>query len=98
MLKIKLGFQDGPLILDQTGLLWSSNCVDEIIHEVLLELFKNERDLFPPSVKDEETLKRAYHCYRAFRRSSDTRVAEHKVDILDIDVVNRWRSEVKKRY
>ena len=31
-----------------------------------------------------------YHCYRTFRRSSDTRALEEKVSETDINVINRW--------
>ena len=68
-----------------------------MIHEVLIDLLGKDKDLFPPNINDEESIQSAYHCYRTFRRSSDTRATEHKVDILDIDVVNRWWSEARKR-
>ena len=29
-------------------------------------------------------------CYRTFRRTSDTRALEEKVDQTDIDIVNKW--------
>lgn len=97
IIKKKLGFVDGPLISDTQGFLWSSRTVDDMMHEILLDLFTSDRDLFPLSIKSNEELIKSYHCYRTFRRSSDTRATEKQVASLDIDVVNRWRSEAIKR-
>jgi len=63
-----------------------------MMHEVLRDFHRADQDLFPLKIKTEEDLKNGYHCYRTFRRPSDTRDTEEKVRTLDIDVVNRWRS------
>lgn len=91
-----LRFVDGPLISDSEGFLWSSSTIDDMMHEILCELFSQDPSLFSVQIKSEGDIKMFFHCYRTFRRSSDTRATEMKVDILDIDVVNRWRTEAKK--
>jgi hypothetical protein len=60
--------------------------------EILEELFDSQRDLFPLSVPDKETLRQRVQVYRIFRRMSDTRALEKKVGPSDIDVMNRWKS------
>jgi len=77
--------------------VWNSTTVDDMMHEVLGEMLITHRELFPPIIKTEEYIKKYYQCYRTFRISSDTRATEQRVNALDIDVVNRWRSEARKR-
>ena len=40
-------------------------------------------------------MKKAYHCFRSFRRASDTRALEAKVSTDDIKLVNRWSTSEK---
>jgi hypothetical protein len=65
------------------------------MHEVLEELFVNQRDLFPSSIKSREDIEANYHAFRSFRRSSDTRVLNRGVGRDDIDIVNRWHQVEK---
>ena len=37
-----------------------------------------------------EMIIESYKCFRTFRRTSDTRALEEKVDQTDIDIVNKW--------
>jgi hypothetical protein len=92
-----LRFVDGTLISDSEGFLWSSSTIDDMMHEILCELFSQDPSSFSVQIKSEGDIEKFFHCYRTFHRSSDTRATEIKVDILDIDVVNRWRTESKKR-
>jgi len=57
-MKVQLGFRDGPLISDQEGYLWSSNTIDDMMHEVLYEIFMHDRKLFPLKIKNEEDIKK----------------------------------------
>jgi hypothetical protein len=85
------GYVDGPAISDSQGRLYSSRGIDDMMHEALEEVFGSHRELFPPSIKDEEALRSSYQAFRTFRRTSDTRALEMKVARDDIDVVNRWQ-------
>ena len=37
-------------------------------------------------------IRERYQCFRSFRRASDTRALETKVDKDDVDIVNRWQT------
>ena len=68
------------------------------MRKVLEEIFDEERELFPPDVKTKENLVENYHCFRLFRRASNTRVTEKKVSITDIETVNHWGKEERARH
>ena len=80
----------GPAISDSNGLLLSTKELDRMMHEVLVDLYSMDRTLFPPSMDAPETIVESYKCFRTFRRTSDTRAIEEKVDQTDIDIVNKW--------
>jgi hypothetical protein len=86
---------DGPAMTDDKGVPHTCRDVDDMLHEVLEDIFDSDRDLFPPAIKDVETLRTAYQAFRTFRRTSDTRALEMKVARDDIDVVNRWQQVEK---
>ena len=89
-LKDKLGYQDGPLVSDQKGLLWSSRNIDEMMTDVLKEIYQKDKTLFDVRIKDLKGIEDNFKCYRTFRRSSDTRAINQKVSDVDIDVIHRW--------
>jgi hypothetical protein len=60
-----------------------------MLHEILEELFESDRQLFPPTIKDLDTLLKSYQAFLTLRRTSDTRALEMKVARDDIDIVNR---------
>lgn len=93
--KSLLGIVDGPAISDSKGFVMNASDIDELFHEVLLEIYQQNSILFPPDIVDEESLKQGYQCFRSFRRSSATRATEMKVSIGDKEIVNRW-SKVEK--
>jgi len=82
----------GPGISDVRGTVWNSFIVNEMMHELLMEIFKSDRNLFPVNIMNKEKIREKYQCFRSLRRGSDTRAIEQKVDSKDIDVVNRWRT------
>lgn len=93
--KTILGIVDGPAISDTRGFVMDPSDIDEMFHEVLLEILQKYPNLFPPDIVDEESVKQGYQCFRSFRRSSATRATEMKVSIADKEIVNRW-SKVEK--
>jgi len=96
-LKNQLGSTEGPLISDINGVIISPRVLDDMIHEVLIEIYKRKRTLFPISIKGEDDIISSYKGYRSFRRSSDTRALDMKVASTDIDIVNRWRVNERKQ-
>lgn len=92
-LKIKdeLGFKDGPMISSTKGSLWNSKDIDGLLGEILIKIFNENRQIFPPEIMTEEDVLKGYQCFRSFRRSSNSRAVEMKVSPMDIDIVNRWK-------
>jgi hypothetical protein len=91
-LKRTQGYEDGPAISDERGRVLSHRALNDSLLEVLEDLFDSDRDLFPASIPDKETLRKRIQVYRTLRRTSDTRALEQKVAQSDIDVVNRWKA------
>ena len=89
--KNKLGFKDGPAILDEYGKMYRMKDLDDMLHEVLGGIFEDEKHLFPEDIKSMDDIRKFYQCFRSFWRASDTRALEQKVPSTDIDIVNRWR-------
>ena len=87
------GHQEGPLISDSKGYLLSSVDLDDMLHEVLTELFEEDKSVFPPSIKNIEEVVTEFRCNRTFRRTSATRALEEEVKGTDIDIVNRWEQK-----
>jgi hypothetical protein len=63
--------------------------------EVLEDIFDSQRELFPASLTDKETLRQQYQAFRTLRRTSDTRALELGVAQPDIDLVNHWKTVEK---
>ena len=84
------GLVSGPLISDSSGDLYSSKELDNMLQEILIELYENHDHHFPPSITSAEDIQDYYKCFRTFRRSSNTRAQEEKVELNDINIVNRW--------
>ena len=89
--KADLNFLDGPAISDIKGKLLTAKDLDEMIIEVLEDLYLSNQELFPGDIIDKRHLKQHYQCFRTFRRTSDTRAIEAEVAREDINTVNRWR-------
>ena len=70
--------------------MFTTKQLDAKVHEILLEIYEEDINLFPPSISSSEDILDSYKCNRTFRRSSDTRALEQKVDSQDINLVNRW--------
>ena len=89
-IKKEEGHITGPAISDNQGYLLSTQNLDKLLHEMLMDLYEINPSLFPPSINSNEDIVAHYHCFRTFRRSSDTRALEEKVSETDINIVNRW--------
>ena len=86
------GFRNGPAISDIRGRIFNSSFINDLLVEFLTSIFDENRDLFPGNILNRDQIKDRYQCFRSFRRGSDTRALEKKIDGKDIDVVNRWRT------
>ena len=94
--KIKQGIVTGPAISDCQGKSLPTSEFDDLISEILEDIFDRKPELFPPHILGKENISERYHCFRTFRRTSDTRAIEMDLKTTDIDIVNKWRQVGKK--
>ena len=80
--------KDGPAISDTMGKLIEPREIDEMLIELLIVCYREDRALYPADMDTEEKLRDSYQCFRTFRRTSDTRALEKKVSESDMDIVN----------
>jgi len=80
----------GPAISTREGKLLTTKLVDDIIHELLSDIFLVDSSLFPPSVDSVAKISTSYQCFRSFRRSSATRATEMGISSTDTNTINRW--------
>lgn len=92
MEKERLGYLDGPAISDAEGKMMSSSDIDDMLHEVLLEIYVEKRNLFPLDIKSKEEVEWHYKSFRTFHRTSDTLALEQCVKGPDIGIVHRWET------
>lgn len=94
-IKADLRYFDGPAISDSEGKLLSAKDLDEMVIEILHELFVSHQELFPGDITEKKHIQQYYQCFRTFRKTSDTRALEAGVAREDITTVNRWRENDK---
>ena len=94
-LKRSQGNVSGPVISHVNGDIYKSSEIDEILIEILEEMFEEDPNGFPSEVDTKDKLMDAYHCFRTFRRTSDTQALNGEVSGDDIDIVNRWSKKEK---
>ena len=86
--KEDLKLKDRPAISNETGELIESSEIDNMLIELLVICYQEDRGLFPPDMDIEEKLRDSYQCFQTFRRTSDTRALEKKVSYLDMKNFN----------
>ena len=93
-----LGFINGPVIADSNGLLLSTNDIDQMLQEILEELYQEDPSIFPPDIKNTADVIGSYHCFCSLRRASDTRALEMRVSQADIKCVNQWGQDQRSTH
>ena len=86
----------GPAISDCQGKSLSTSEFDDLLAKILEEISDLKPELFPPHILRKESISERYHCFRTFRKTSDTRAIEMDLKTTDIDIVNKWRQAGKK--
>jgi len=87
------GFTDGPAISNHRGIILSVKLVDDTVHSLLIDIFHQDSNMFPPLIDSIEKISTSYQCFRTFRRTSATRAAEVGIPTSDVNIVNRWQDE-----
>ena len=95
-LKLKQGIITGPAISDCQGKSLTTSEFDDMMTEILENIFGHKPELFPPHILSKEHISERYHCFRTLRRTSDTRAIEMNLKTTDIDIVNKWRQAGKR--
>jgi len=91
---------EGPAISNKEGKIYPTKLVDDTVHELLIDIFQNSANLFPPSIDSPEKIFTSYQCFRTFRRTSATRATEMGISTPDVNAINKWQetgSEKKKK-
>lgn len=94
---------NGPAISNIKGEMLSVKNIDDMLIEILVHIYDNDRIAFPVDIINEIhieqeykhlVMEKYYSCFRTFRRTSDSRALENR-NLLhddDIDIVNRWKT------
>jgi len=82
---------EGPAIADKDRKPLTSAKLDEILHDLLIEVWKVSPHLFPQKIRSIEDIKKWYSIFRSFRRASDSRAISEAISQDDIDIINRWQ-------
>ena len=67
--KIKQGIVTGPAISDCQGKSLPTSEFDDLISEILEDIFDRKPELFPPHILGKENISERYPCFRTFRRT-----------------------------
>ena len=106
--KKDIRFTDGPLMSNMNGEVLTPKAIDDMLIQVLSEIYTTSASLFPVDIqrkiKDKEgeaipVLKLFYSCFRSYRRTSNTRALEFRNKVFgeDIEIVNKWRAKERAR-
>ena len=84
------GRETGPGFCDDNGVVLKSRDMNEILHDLLGEIFVEHPGLFQADIQSIADIEDKYSVFRSFRRGSDSLAIAMKVPAEDIKVVNRW--------
>ena len=75
MEKYDWGQVRGPGILNRRGTISSPWSLNELLHEVLLEIFRKSSHLFPLTILSEQDVRKGYSVSRTLRIISETKAS-----------------------
>ena len=87
------GRTTGPVFINGDGIQSSTAEMNDVFHELMVELFHYRRELFDIEIKSESDISDKYNVYRSFRRGSESRAMSRKVIEADRYIVHRWRKK-----
>lgn len=83
----------GPAFLNEFDIQSSTAEMNDLMIELLGEIYEDNRDLFAVDIKSALDVADKYNVFRSFRRGSESRAVAKKVSEADRYVVNRWRKK-----
>ena len=89
-LKRSQNLVDGPAISDSSGNAISTLELDGLFVNILEHLYDSQPALFPANMEGKEHIRERYHCFRTWRKTSNTRALELGLKPDDINIVNKW--------
>ena len=81
----------GPLFVNSEGLQSTTAEMNDLLLEVLTEIYEVKRDLFEVDVRSNLDLQEKYNVFRSFRRGSESRAVARGISEADRYVVHRWK-------
>jgi hypothetical protein len=73
------GHVDGPLFTDRDTVIMSTHALDDMLTELLEEIYDTNLRLLPMSVTSREDINGSYQVFRTFQRLTGTRALEQQV-------------------
>ena len=61
--KEEIGYSEGPAISDDKGILLTTTEIDQMLQEILEELYQEDSALFPPDIRSVAYVLGSYHCF-----------------------------------
>ena len=92
-LKESQGLNNGLAVLDIHGTILNYNDIDQLLINILEEMYDKSSEGFPAKIDTKEKIGEHYHCFRTFRRTSDTQALNAGVMGYDVDIVNCWQKK-----
>ena len=83
----------GPAFINEDGIQSSTSEMNDLFHELMIEIFETKRSLFDIDVKSVADIQEKYNVYRSFRRGSESRAVSQKVTEADRYIIHRWRKK-----
>ena len=87
----------GPAICDDDGYLMSNRKMNEMLWTVMEELYTEDPDQFPKAITCLEDIPTWLQLFRFMRKTSDSRALRVGITEADINLVNRWSSEMRAK-
>ena len=94
---IAAGREEGPAMSGENGYLLNAREVNEVIWDILEDVYDARSHEFPKAVENREDIRDLIDLDRSFRRSSESRATKMGVAEPDKNIVNRWSGEVRAK-
>ena len=89
------GRDEGPAICEDNGYLMSHGAMNEMLWEVMEELWIKNPDSFPKAIKCIEDIRKMIRLFRTMRRASDSQALRMGISQPDINLINRWSDDLR---